>query len=159
MIISIKSKKCKFSPLVFVYTMDFICVICFFVYIIYSTINESNEINDPSQPISHSVASIKNSSGGEQGFTVFMVVMMSIFFIFMLIYMSWIWIISFRLAKYFGRSKKKLNSTDIKYVDMFSNDIRVIQGNTRPSGRVRRLQYGMTPDGSFERRPGAPRGI
>ena len=140
------------------FSLDFLCVICFFIQIFASSIKKQEEI-DPNKPINHSVASIKNQNGGEEGFEVFMLVMVSIFFIFMLIFMGWIWIISFRLSKYFDGNKKNTNSTEIKYVDMFQNDIRVIQGNTRPSGRVRRLQYGMTPDGSFQRIPGAPRGI
>ena len=115
---------------------------------------------DPNARINNTPASLKNQQGGDQGFNIFMYVMIAIFFALMMIFLMWIWLISFRLTKYFGKSRFKGNSSDGgKFVNMYQNDIRVIQGNIRPHGRVRRMNFGNTPDGSFERRAGAPRGI
>jgi hypothetical protein len=136
-------------------------MVVLFGQIFYSSLQKDEEEFDPSKPINHSSASLKNEKGGEKGFEVFLVAMLSIFSIFTFIFMGWLWLISFRLTKYFGKFKRrsKFNSDDIKFIDMYQNDIRVIRGNTNQNRRVRRLQFGMTPDGSFERMPGAPRGI
>ena len=156
-----KKIKRTYVPLLFIYSMDFLCIIIIFGQIFYSSIKSDDKEFDPSQPINHSTASIKNRQGGEEGFEVFMIVMLSIFCIFILIFMGWLWLISFRLAKHFGKFRRKSNfySDDVKFIDMYQNDIRVIQGTTNGGRRVRRLRFGMTPDGSFERMPGAPRGI
>ena len=130
-----------------------------FVNIILGILQEPED--DSNKPINHSPASLKNAQGADEGFNTFMIVMITVFFVFGLIYMSWIWLLSFRLTKYFGLTRSNLakNPNQPKYISMYQNDIRVIQGNTGRRGRTRQLQFGMTPDGSFERRPGAPRGI
>lgn len=153
-----KTRRCRFVILVVLYSVDFASVVAIFVQVFISSLEEKQrDLNDA---INYSTASLKNEQGADAGFKIFMVVMIAIFCCVALLFVLWVWVISFRLARHFGRFMvRSLQRGPNEFVQMYGNDIRVIRDIRDPRSKARRLRYGFTPDGSLARIPNAPRGI